>query len=224
MDKWHKYEILESDIGRVGHMFTFQNGDQKDEVRFTDVRGAWAWPIDESPFYCIILGQQWFDEELYYDKSAAFSVIFEGIDKGLDLEKRFNQLADIAELYKCDFFADLGQLHETEADSWYDFSTHKGLSYGDLEPAPWADNFRLGVELCKTSVRTHKLTLAKDTEVFNQLQRITKKDLADNTVKARYYCIEALRHVLASFRRDPASNPDINVKEHVSSGQQGWMF
>ena len=53
---------------------------------------------------------------------------------------------------------------------------------------------------------------------------VTKKDLVDNTVKARYYCIEALRHVLASFRRDPAINPDINLKKHVSSGQLGWML
>ena len=45
MNKWAKYEILESDVGRVGHVFTFQNGDHKDEIRFTDVRGGCAWSV-----------------------------------------------------------------------------------------------------------------------------------------------------------------------------------
>jgi hypothetical protein len=225
MNKWSKYEILSSLIGNVGHVFTYQNGDEKAEIRFTDVRGGLAWPTDESPFYCIILGQQWFDEEPHQDKSAAFSVIFEGIDKGLDLERRFNSLADIAALYKCYFLADLGPLHEPEADSWYDFRVHKGLSYGDLESAPWSDNFRLGVELTKTAVRTHKLTILKDTEIFDQLARISKSDLSEADVKARYYCIEALRHVVCSFKRDPAYLPDVdNIKRFTSNGAQGWMF
>jgi hypothetical protein len=226
MDKWHEFEILESKIGKIGHQFTVQNGDQKDEIRFVDVRGGWSWPTDQNPYYCIIVGQDFFDARMYADKSPSFSVIAEITDKGLDLEKRFNDLADIAELYKCDFYANLGSLHEPEADSWYDYQAHKSLRHGDLAPGPWAENFRLGVELCKTSIRTRKLSISKDTEVFAQLQKITQKDLADKDVKSRYYCIEALRHVMASYKRDPAEMPHIDHSKRFDSGAQGqsWMF
>jgi len=224
MNKWHRYQILDSDIGNVGHYLTIQSGSQKDEVRFCDVRGGIAWATDLSPFCIVIVGQDFFDEKLYYDKSPSFTLIFEATDRGLDLERRFNELADIAELYKCDLFADLSPLHEPEQDAWYDYHSAKGLTYGDLLPAPWSDNFRLGIELCKTSVRKHKLSITKDTEAFLQLSRITEKDLGDKDVKARYFAIEALRHLMAAFKRDPADHPNINVAEHTSAGGQGWMF
>jgi len=226
MTKWSKYEILSSLIGRVGHMFTYQNASEKAEIRFTDVRGGLAWPTDSSPFYCVILGQKWFDQRLYYDKSATFEIIFEAVDRGLDLERRFGELADISSMYKCAFQADLGTLHEPESDSWYDFRAHKSLEYGDLEPAPWCDNFRMGIELCKTSVRTHKLTLTKDTEIFDQLARITETDLAEKDVKSKYFAAEALRHALASFKRDPADLPDVDTSRRGrgGSGPQGWLF
>jgi hypothetical protein len=224
MKKWHKYEIVGSEIGKVGHKFTYDFGGKKEVIRFVDVRGGWAWPTDQSPFYCVILGQIWFDEKLYYDKSAALDVLFEGTDNGLDLDRRFNELADISALYRCDWYADTGQIHEPAASSWWDFQSFKSMRYGDLDTAPWADNFRLGIELCKTFVRTHKLDVPKETEVFHQLQRITEKDLASASVKSQFYAIEALRHVVAGFKRDPADNPHIDAKGHLSGGREGWMI
>jgi hypothetical protein len=170
MDKWSKYDVLDSLIGKVGHQLTYQNGSAQDIMRFIDIRAGLAFATDSSPFYCIVLGQQWFDPKLFFDTSPSFIVLFEGIDRGLDLERRFSSLADIAALYKCDFYADLAPLCEPEADSWYDYRQHKNLQHGDLDPAPWADNFRMGIELCKTAVRTHKLTIPKDTEVFKPVK------------------------------------------------------
>lgn len=224
MKQWQKYEMLDSLIGKIGHQFTYQDGDEKNEIRFTDARAGIAWATDQSPFCIVIAGQQFFDETFYADKEPSFSVIFEGIDHGLDLEKRFNNLADIAALYKCDFYADLDPKFEAESDAWYEHHSHRKMQYGDLEEAPWAQNFRLGIELCKTAVRTHRLTLTKDCEVFSQLARITEKDLADKDVKSRFYCVEALRHVVASFKRDPADNPQINSgRDDGRKQEQGWM-
>jgi hypothetical protein len=224
MDNWHRYELLESDIDKVSHKFVYQDGDQKDTMRFADVRGGWAWPTDTSPFYCIILGQQFFDEEPYDDKSPVFEVIFEATDTGLDLDRRFNQLADISALYKCDFYADCSESHEPEVDSYSDHAYR--MRFGDLQEAPWSDNFRLGVESCKSLVRTNKLTIPKDTEVFAQLQRITQNDLADKDIKRRYYCIEALRHVVCGFKRDPVTVTNIGINFRplpVVGGGLDWM-
>jgi hypothetical protein len=224
MLKFHKYEMLESGITAAGHKFVYQIGDQKESIRFSDVRGGWAWPTDTSPFYCIILGQQFFDEEPYDDKSPAFEVIFEATDTGLDLDRRFNQLADISVLYKCEWYADCSETHEPEVDSYSDHAYK--MRYGGLQEAPWSDNFRLGVELSKPLVRAHKLIIPKDTEIFAQLQRITQKDLAEKEVKSRYYCIEALRHVVCGFKRDPVTVTNIGINFRplpVVGGGQSWM-
>jgi hypothetical protein len=225
VEKWHNFEMLDCELTQVGHKFDSIHANTRQDVRFTDVRGGWAWPTDLNPFYCVIIGQDFFDEKLYVDKSPSFTVIFEATDTGLDLDKRFNELNDISALYKCEWYADCSESHEPESSSWYDFMSAKSMRHGDLQAAPWADNFRLGVEYCKTLVRTRKLTIAKDTQIFSQLQRITDKDLADRDVKSRYYAIEALRHVVCGFKRDPASNPDINFNRRgIIGGEQSWLM
>ena len=153
-----------------------------------------------------------------------FQLIAEGIDTGLDFESRFRALADLSALYRCDYYADLSDIHEPEAAAYYDFQSKHSYRQGDLAPAPYEDNFRLGVELIKSWVRERRLDLPANTEVFDQLSRITHPDLAGPRVRGRFFAVEALRHVVSGYRRDPAIKPQLHYMGNYSHYSQGWML
>jgi hypothetical protein len=224
MDKYQKYELIETEKCKTFLKYVVENDGEQIEMRFAAVRGAWAWPTDISPFYYCIVAQEWVDSDSYSTaEDPNLELICECTLPGLDLMDRFNRLSDDASLYLCDFRADLNPIHEPEMLAYYDYRSKRNFRYGRLSPAPYADSFRLGVELIKSLAKTSRIDVARETVIYNQLAKITENDLGDVDIKCRYFAIEALRHVVASFKRDPV----VYLQPYTGTGftphPQAWM-
>ena len=224
MDKYDRYQIIESRKTRDGIEYTVGSGSEIETLQFTDIRGAWAWPTDRSPFYWCLVAQEHTDTDSFDEMNTYFELVAEGIDYGLDLDTRFGALTDVSALYLCNFYADLSAVHEEEAAAYYDFQSKHSSKNGSLAPAPYADNFRLGVELTKSWVRERRLDIPKDTVVFDQLSRITNADLADRALKESFFAIETLRHVISSYKRDPVIHKQLQRPVNFSPHPGSWML
>jgi hypothetical protein len=221
----NRYQVVGSESLKNCIKLTIQIGPHLGMERFTAIRGGLAWPTNESPFYYSIVGQVYDDLRHIKPAFPYFQLLVERTVEGLDLEGKFNQLLDDGNLYFCEFYADLGTIHEDEIDSYSDFHRSHRSPYGNLTTAPYVDNFRLGVELLKGLIKSKRLDIPKETVAFEQLSRITESDLADPAIASRFYAIEALRHVMASFKRDPVIQTDFyRTPGGAYGGDQGWMM
>jgi len=219
-----KYEILASRVTKRGVKVTVSMGAEKDDLVFADIRAGLAWPTDRSPFYCCVLGQPWVDTRFYNPAHPNYELLAEFEHKSLDLDERLSRMADVAVLYKCDFFGDLSASFEEDAHAYHEFKVGKGFSYGDLRPAPFPERFRLGVELIKSWIKSHRLDPMKGSIVSDQLLKITEADLANPKVKELFFAVESLRHAVASFKRDPPVQPLIGThRRNYPTSPHSWM-
>jgi hypothetical protein len=135
-------------------------------------------------------------------------------------------MADVADTYLCRFYADLSGIHEESAATYRRFKSDAGFEHGSLLEAPHVSNIRMGVETIKSLVKASCLDIAKGSTAFDQLSRITEADLAEPDVTQKYYAVEALRHAVASFKRDSGSGSGsrITIKlPQYGQQQHGWM-
>jgi hypothetical protein len=226
MEEYQKYDMLDCGITAIGHKFSaaeYGTGDHI-SIRFTAVRAGISWASDKSPFHMVVVGRQYIDENLYAITTPAYELLFECADHGLDLEARQNKMADTADLYKCDFYADLSGINEVPAESYRDFKSKHNFEHGSLLEAPYAGNLRLGVESIKSYVKSHSLDIPKDSPAFDQLSRITEADLAEPDVRQKFFAVESLRHVMAAYKRDPVTRRiTFGPGPQYGSNEQGWM-
>ena len=200
--------------------FINPNGEQGSE-KFAAIRGGIAFASEKSPFYSCIVGQPLpdkFDEV----KEPFFVLLKETVHAGFDLIQRYSQLKDDAELFCCDWYCDFSDKYDSERESLYEYNSKFSQSFGDLVPAPYANQFRVGLELIKTQTSQNKLIIPKDTEVYSQLTRFTADDLGGKKIAQRFYALEALRHIASSFKRDPATIQESNYRRRPE-GLNPWM-
>ena len=225
MKEFQKYEMLDCGITTIGHKFSmFEQGVQGHIVDrlYTAVRAGIAFAADKSPFHVAVVGQQYIDSGLYADTIPGFELLYEATDHGLDLEARHNRLADVADLYKCNFYADLSGINDDAAESYRHFKSKCHYEFGNLLEAPYSQNFRIGIELIKSQVKSHYLDISKDSPAFGQLSRITEADLAEPDVRQKFFAVEALRHVMAAFKREPGGRK-VLILPRPQLREYSWM-
>jgi len=226
MDEYQKYEMLDCGITDIGHKFTAAEAGTGNLffIRFVTVRAGLAFACDKAPFHVVVVGRHYIDTEIYADTTPSYEVLYEVTDHGLDLESRHSKLADIGALYKCNFYADLSGINEVAAEAYRNYKYHYKFDFGSLLEAPYAGNIRLGIEAIKSQISSNVLDIAKGSPAFEQLSRITEADLAEPDVTQKYYAVEALRHAVASFKRDSGSGSRITIKlPQYGQQQHGWM-
>ena len=226
MKEFQKYDVIDGEITPSFHKYSAaeQGTGNLITLRFTAVRAGIAFTTDKSPFHLSVVAQHYIDPEIYADTSPAFDLLFECTDHGLDLESRHNKMADIANLYKCDFYADLSGTNQDSVESYRHWKSKHGFEHGSLLEAPYAGNIRLGVEAIKSYVKSHSLDIPKHSPAFEQLSRITEADLAERDVMPRYYAVEALRHVMSSFKRNPGARRILTPRIPRNTSPLGWMI
>ena len=226
MKRFQRYEIIKTDLVKTGHLFTVDVPNLgRHEMRYLAVRGGVAWATNESPCFWCVIGQVWVDPNIYAIEEPVFELLAECSDNGLDIDTRYGGLLDDATVYKCHYYADLSGDFETEFEAYRDFLSRGSYNHGALLSAPYADRFRLGIELIKSLIKARRLEIPKETVTFEQLSRITEYDLADPACRQRFYAIEGLRHVMASFKRDPAivmESP--SFQGSLTNLDRGWML
>jgi hypothetical protein len=143
----------------------------------------------------------------------------------LSLETLFRQLGDDCTVTCCqDIYGQTEESFAEYTDAFYEYERAKSM-YGTLCPAHFPDNFDLGVSLIRDHSDKRLLELPKESILVEQLGQIRREDLKDNPDK-RFYAINALRHAVAAFFRDPpvvtqATLPDRDRDMH---GDSAWML
>jgi len=222
----YKYEVVNSEKLKFYIKLTVANGKDLNELKFSDIRGGFSHGTADSKPFWVIVGQPWLDPKLYVKAPAEYELLAEREYDGLDLDERHQLMLADGQLFCCDFNADLTADHQDENYAYFEFRRERRVRNGDLQPASYVDNFRLGVEALKSLFRQHRLIIPKDSICFDQLSRITTDDLATPDLKERFYAIEALRHAITSYRVQPVIvpqdyGPSFSIS-HEDSGQN-WM-
>ena len=76
---------------------------------------------------------------------------------------------------------------------------------GNLQEAPYSDNFALGISYIRQWINDGLLKLPKDSLAYIQLINFSRKDLDTSDVKERFFAINGLRFVIASFHKSGGS-------------------
>ena len=162
-------------------------------------------------------------DQFVEDKSPAFVLLHEWEDPGFDLSQRYNQLADDASLYCCDWLCDFSEKYQGDRESFYDHqSRYPSRQHGNLTPSPYADRFRLGLELLKTLINQNDLTLPKSSTLYEQLTRFAADDLKTKKVSQTWYAINAARFAIGSYRQEPIMLRESSRRPYGKSQNQ-WM-
>lgn len=180
----------------------------------------------ENSYYCIA-AMEWIDEKFYSIEPGhrAIDILLEYRHEGLVLDDFFYKMIEDASLYCCDFYLDREETkNEAFQKAYFHFQSNHRNPHGALLPAPWVDNFRLGLGKIKSLVKENRLNVSENTEVFNQLTRITQANLEDKDVRTKFFAASALRHVINSFDRDrPIQSQAYSHPGSFNRGPQSWM-
>ena len=181
----------------------------KEINKYAAIRGGISWPTTKAPAYFCIVGQEYTESQGKEDSVSPGTRILlaEYVSDSLSLSGFYNRIIDLSEQMLCrgfylfieDIRYDDGNLHDLQkADQM------RGGNIS-LRDAYDKNNFLLGISRIRESIDKGELIIPEDSIVYSQLQNITREDL-ENKPENIFSAINALRHVLGSFYRDPPRN------------------
>lgn len=219
--KWQKIEIIESTRTKTG---VIKLSTPTGQAKYTAIRAG----LDPESQYYLICGLEWFDDGIYALEPThrAIDVLLEYRHEGLVLDDLFHKMVSDARLFFSDFWMDRDENHNEDfCKAYYHFQSKHTSPYGALLPAPWTENFKLGLGKIKSLVKENRLDVNKNTLIFDQLTKITQADLENAAVKSTFFCVEALRHVINSFDFSKPIQPQAKPYRAPSyrDPRLGWM-
>ncbi len=208
--------------GIVIHHVASKDGETR-IVKYSDVRAGLSWPQASAPAYYCMLGEEFLTEEEGIQKQKGGLRWFAEYEfPGLSLNDFFAKLTDDCVQFGCHkIYTDMGENCRDFVIEFGDYVREKSIRQGDLDPAPFVDNFFLGVSIIEDWTRTKRLELPQDTIVYEQLKRITKPDLEESP-ELIFYAVNALCFVVAAFHKyRPYHSP--KRRPRMDLGPHGWM-
>ena len=174
--------------------------------KYVEIRGGLSWPTTKGSAYFCVVGQEYIVPPLFAERAPAGPRILlaEYESKALSLSKFYSQITDIAEQLKCrEFYVSMPEErfacgYQNDFDN-FALQRHTRVY---LQNAYDADNFFLGVTRIRESMENGNLIIPEDSIVFAQLQSLTRPDL-ENSPEEIFSAINALRHVIGSYYRNP---------------------
>lgn len=85
--------------------------------------------------------------------------------------------------------------------AYSDYTNRKKVFSGQVEMAPFADNFLVGVSLIKDWLDAGRLLLPPETIVYKQLKQIGRTELAAPDVREKYFAVNALRFTIGALEK-----------------------
>jgi hypothetical protein len=197
-------------------------------VKYSAVRAGLSWPQGLAPAYYCILGEEFLgiDEEGRREQKGKLKLFAEYEFPGISLNDFFAKLTDDCHLFCCDsIYTDytfIGDKFGDFAEAFYDYTRNNNIKRGSIQPAPFVDNFLLGVSTIQDWIGTKRLELPEDTIVHQQLKRITKPDLEESP-EVTFYAINGLRFVVGAFDKDRPYIPSQHRSLPISHEPGAWM-
>lgn len=189
--------------------------------RYSGIRGGIFFPSKRAHAYCCILGQLHEDTDNRNNKKKEGKLILlaEYSSESFSLSKFYQQITDASEQFYCrDFHTIVPEnYHDRGFISDFEDFARERKSKCYLHNAYDADNFMVGMSRIRESSDSGRLIVAPDSFALSELQTIEKEDLLDHP-EERFPEINALRHVLSSFYRDPPNNHEIITRVRRGRG------
>jgi hypothetical protein len=172
------------------------------DITFLDIRAGLVWPYQTQPGYWLILAQR--DEKNSFGKNPLI-LLDEG--EARDLGKLFDSITDAAVRLKCeDVYVDMIEENDCYRQAFSRYRDEGNIRRVFVKPAPYVENFEYGAGLMRGWLKDEALEIDRDSIVARQLGQITESVLEDSQ-RAEYFAIHALRFVLAAFVKYPWRAP-----------------
>jgi hypothetical protein len=201
-----EYNVVETEQTRQGVIIhKVARAGKLESVYYTAIRAGLSWPSPEAPGFYIILAQDHLNKTRFKDQpqqKGKLRFLKEYECPGVFLDKLCAVLTDDCTLYRCaTIYADVSEEYEQNAEFFRQWAYDKHVTFGrDIEEAPYAKNFSLGISLIRHWLTEGLLEIPKGSVCHRQLKHIERSKI-DNLPIETFYGIEALRHVLGSFHK-----------------------
>ena len=190
--------------------------------RYTAIRGGLVWPTNQSPAYFCLLGQEFRPANSWERRIPVGQrvIIAEYASEDLSLCKFYQRMIDIADQFLCSHFYVAIPEKRDDCGFLNDFSVLVSESKSKIYLTNAFDvgDFLLGIARIRRSVDNGELTIPDDSLIQPQVQGITREDL-QNSPEEVFFAINALRHVLGSYYRQPPLKI-VPFRRTVSSGSR----
>jgi hypothetical protein len=174
--------------------------------KYVEIRGGVNWPTAKGSAYFCVVGQEYIVPPLFAERAPAGPrvLLAEYETKSLSLTNFYSRINDIAEQLMCNEFYVSMPAERFACGYQNDFDNFAMERHSEvwLQNAYDADNFFLGVSRIRESMENKTLVIPPDSIVFSQLKNLTRPDL-ENVPEEIFSAINALRHVIGSYYRNP---------------------
>lgn len=196
-------------------------GNIEEHYKYFDVRIGLTWPGSDNPAYACIVGEAWFDRNVYASDRGTMCLIWEAEYDGLSINRFLDKVTDAYTSYcVSEIYADLDQ--EDYKSAFYDYCDNHNLSGITLLQAPYADDFYLGLSQIKDLDSAGDISIPKTSEVFDEMRRIQRADL-QNHPEINFPRLNALRYVIGGFMKSPPVAPLMTGPWMGGHSKQDWM-
>lgn len=190
-----------ADNGMITHNIVTKGDDKV--LHYLDVRAGLSWPTEAAPGYYCVLAEK-YTETYRFDgmnRRGELRLLVEREFNGISLNDLFAQLTDDTAMLECrSIYTDIEEPFEGHVEAFWEFVHKKGVKVGSLTPAPYVNNFLLGISWIQDWARDGLLSVPETTVAYSQLKTISKADLAESP-EERFPAINALRFVLGAFHK-----------------------
>jgi len=217
-----EYDLIRSRKDKNGPIHHELHSDTKEKniKMYSAIRAGLHWPTEESPGYAVFLGQEKPNSKLNPDiEQGPLRLLIEREYQGLRLNDFLGQITDDSALLKADII--YSQPDEALKRVFWDYCDDRNVKGFRLLEAPFFDRFLLGLNRILDLDSSGDLRIDKQSLVYQQLQAISKQDLALEP-ETKYWRLDALRHVVSGFAKSPPPKQYIfNRNRNVS--KTAWM-
>jgi hypothetical protein len=191
--------------------------------RYTAVLGGLSWPIGSLPPYYCILGEEWKDPDILNKKGRQGPLMFFAeyqAESPIDLDRFYLKLTDDVVKFHCKtVYTPMDNEWQDQIEAYQRYLRKKNIGLGDLDEAPFAGDFSLGISIANRWIKKGKLVLPEGI-VRSELKQLNEESLAENP-ETKFLAANGLRYVIGAFRKhSPRPLPDGFYKRKKRGG---WM-
>lgn len=173
------------------------------EHRYSGVRCGLAWPTPESPAYYCILAEKYVNNSFEYDQPRRGKLILlaEYQHDALNLSAFFQHMTDDYALLHCDKICANLEDFPSYTQLFLEFTDENKIRNGNMDQAPYADDFTLGLGLISDWKKNGLIELAPETIASQQIKSIASQHLADKP-ENKFFAVNGLRFAVGDFQKN----------------------
>ncbi|MFC1580013.1 hypothetical protein ACFL4N_03785 [Thermodesulfobacteriota bacterium] len=207
-------------LGIVEHKVLLPGVQEHRTFRYYAVRIGLVWPTAESPGYFLVGGAEVYNEQITPCERAQVRILEQVEIPELSLGRLFDAVTSAYVAHLCDsIYVDFEVVDYL--NGLYDYLDQHKLRTVSVYDAPFKDlGYRFSV--VGDFNDTGDLVLDKDTQLYRDLQGVSRAHLLNNP-EVKFYRLNALSYLLAGFSKY-TPGPSMFLDPGLGKGAPGWML